>query len=253
MKAWTRWLSFAALAVAVHAGGCGKATNPIHDAARQQLAAQPGEIRVITQLRRDHEAPIIRRVAEAAARVRDWTGMPPREPVTVRVFRDREAWATWTAANVAEPETLLTIRRGGYARGTVAALHDIGNLPTQRLAAHEATHALFAATLQSPLPPFVEEGLARHVEWQGQPMPPNAPTTNLPLATLLRTSAADVAGRPALAAAWYNDAHRLADVLLGEHPAATTQALHAMAASPVPFAEALAAGGVELHDLTVVR
>lgn len=81
------------------------------------------------------------------------------------VMRSRSEWERLSRQLLADQaETFMNIQRGGFAYGGRALLFNIGPADTLAVASHEGWHQYTQRTFKSPLPIWLEEGIATHAE-----------------------------------------------------------------------------------------
>jgi hypothetical protein len=191
-----------------------------------------------------------------AAMIRYTTAVAPLPPPEVKldtfVMSDREQWATLAKMLLAdEARVYLRIEEGGFAQGGRALYHDIGDRDTLAMAAHEGWHQFVQRTFRQPLPVWMGEAMATHMEgfsWRaGDALPRFDPRRNpqrrrelarvvragelMPLSELLETAPQDtLAPSNAEALAYYAQVWALGLFLLDAEAGAHRQAVQEMLA-----------------------
>lgn len=93
---------------------------------------------------------------------------PPTQPMETYILGSRPQWQAITRSITGRnAPTYLRIQRGGYALGGKGVFWDIGPSDTLQLAAHEGWHQFTQAAFASPLPSWLEEGIACYMEGFG--------------------------------------------------------------------------------------
>lgn len=101
---------------------------------------------------------------------------PPKR-LQAFVFGTRDEWARYTQHKLGpDASPYLKMGRGGFTTDGEAVLYDIGPRDTLAIAAHEGWHQYSQTTLQSPLPVWLEEGIACFMEGFRQPPGAAQPT-----------------------------------------------------------------------------
>jgi len=89
----------------------------------------------------------------------------PSRPMETYLLRNRAEWQVLTQHLLGDrAEAFLNVRRGGFASGGRAVLHNSGLRQTMRLVGHEGWHQYTQQTFADSLPVWLEEGLATQFE-----------------------------------------------------------------------------------------
>lgn len=87
------------------------------------------------------------------------------QPLVCYVFGRRDQWNDFTRRRyVIQSRLLLQIVQGAYAIDDVFVAYDMGDARTISTTAHEGWHQFRARYFRTPLPPFLEEGIASQFE-----------------------------------------------------------------------------------------
>lgn len=90
---------------------------------------------------------------------------PPPSPLETYILGTRQQWTQLTQSVMgADAALYLRIDRGGFAERGRAILFDIGPRDTFIIAAHEGWHQYTQRTFRTPLPVWLEEGIATYME-----------------------------------------------------------------------------------------
>lgn len=85
----------------------------------------------------------------------------PKKPIETYFFESRSQWASMTNALMGERAPVyLSIERGGYAYGHIGVFFDLGPRDSFVICAHEGWHQYAHSTFGSPMPVWLDEGVA---------------------------------------------------------------------------------------------
>lgn len=111
----------------------------------------------------------------------------PSAPMESYVLASRSQWTRLTQRLMGRDAAIyLRIQRGGFAAGGRALLFFIGPRDTLAIAAHEGWHQYTQSTFQTPLPVWLEEGIAAYMEGHRWPPTSTQGPSFLPWANLER-------------------------------------------------------------------
>jgi hypothetical protein len=89
----------------------------------------------------------------------------PEGALETYLFSERSQWEAKTRQMLpAQAREFLALGRGGYTTRGVSVLYDIGRRDTLAIAAHEGWHQYTQRVVKSPLPIWLEEGIATYME-----------------------------------------------------------------------------------------
>jgi hypothetical protein len=85
----------------------------------------------------------------------------PRKPIETYFFQTRSQWASMTEALMGDrAQIYLSIERGGYAYNHIGVFFDLGPRDSFVICAHEGWHQYAHSTFESPMPVWLDEGVA---------------------------------------------------------------------------------------------
>lgn len=119
----------------------------------------------------------------------------PSRRMDTFLMETRSQWERLTRRSMGDDaEIYLRIQRGGFAAGGRAMYFYIGQRDTLVIAAHEGWHQYTQSTFRSPLPIWLEEGIATYMEgfrWgrRGDSLPRFSPWSNPERFDTLRAAA----------------------------------------------------------------
>ncbi|QQS09610.1 MAG: hypothetical protein IPK69_03040 [Phycisphaerales bacterium] len=172
-------------------------TWTFEDGTTGRLIATPS-YRIFTTM--DH-GPTTDRVPRFLEQALEWyttaLGELPRPSRRMDTFlmETRSQWERLTRRSMGDDaEIYLRIQRGGFAAGGRAMYFYIGQRDTLVIAAHEGWHQYTQSTFRSPLPIWLEEGIATYMEgfrWgrRGDSLPRFSPWSNPERFDTLRAAA----------------------------------------------------------------
>ena len=85
----------------------------------------------------------------------------PKKSIETYFFESRSQWASMTDALMGDRAPVyLSIERGGYAYGHIGVFFDLGPRDSFVISAHEGWHQYAHSTFESPMPVWLDEGVA---------------------------------------------------------------------------------------------